>query len=172
MNATDNIEAIWRTYQTTKDCLKIASRSISRNDPKMLKKTGFIEDTRDGADEKISASQQDIDDYVIISLWAYFERHMFLQLKQDMMNPNSKFLNDKIDEHLERLKISDVLDVFKVKIDSNLIGEAKQIYEYRNWVAHRNPKKYPSANTTPDRSYEVLLEIIKKLELCLSSTSQ
>jgi hypothetical protein len=50
--------------------------------------------------------------------------------------------------------------------DKNLIGQAKQILEYRDWIAHgRNPDKYPSANITPKFAYNTLSEIVKQLLL-------
>ena len=166
MNASDGIDAIWRTYQTTLDCFKIASRSISRNDIRLLKKTGFIEDTEDDASNKITSCQNDANDFVIVSLWASFERNLFLYLTTDIVNLQSKLFTEKVADHIERLKLSDVLDSFKkVGIDSNLIGQAKQIYDYRNWIAHRNAKKTPSANVTPDMAYATLVEVTRQLDV-------
>jgi predicted transcriptional regulator len=44
-----------------------------------------------------------------------------------------------------------------------LIGSAKQILEYRNWVAHRNPKKRSPVRIVPNMAYDTLNEIIETL---------
>ncbi len=173
MSASDDIEAIWRIYQTTLDCFKVASRSISRNDLRLLNKTEFIEYTEDEASKKIKICQNDADDFVIVSLWASFERSLFLYLTTDIVNLQSKLFTERVADHIERLKLSDVLDSFKkVGIDSNLIGQAKQIYDYRNWIAHRNAKKTPSANVTPDMAYATLKEITRQLDGIISLSDE
>jgi len=171
MSAIDDFKAIWRNYQTIRDCIKIASRSISQNDLSLLKKTDFFENTADEADEKIQVSQKDADDYVIMTLWACFERNLFSRFTNDIVNPDSKLKNKKIGDHIERLQMVEVIDAFKkskgeasIGIDSKLIGIAKQIYHYRNWIAHRNPKKPSPANVTPNMAYKTLLEILQELD--------
>lgn len=47
--------------------------------------------------------------------------------------------------------------------------QTKQVYEYRNWVAHgKNPEKRPSINVQPDAAYNTLDTIINRLSLHVS----
>jgi len=52
--------------------------------------------------------------------------------------------------------------LFKNKAD--LIGHAKQVLAYRDWVAHgKNPKKPPSATPNPTDAYNTLNDIVEIL---------
>ncbi len=70
-----------------------------------------------------------------------------------------------ISKNIEYWKIDEILDVLKVIIDPDLIGQAKQIKKYRDWVAHRNIKKKSPPNVVPERAYSVLAEIGYPLKL-------
>jgi hypothetical protein len=56
-----------------------------------------------------------------------------------------------------------MLDLLKsILPSSNLIGQARQILEYRDWIAHgKNPETAPSANITPTFAYEILSEVVR-----------
>jgi hypothetical protein len=102
---------------------------------------------RDGA-EWIETSRQASDDLTIVSLWATFERHLvqYLQTKSQKLREIEPSelgvrLQDRLNEDLERWRPDDILDLFKGQVDSNLIGQAKQIKDYRDWIAHKNPRR-------------------------------
>lgn len=42
MSSTNILDDIWTIYQTTKDCLKIASRSVNKGEYHLLNKTDFV----------------------------------------------------------------------------------------------------------------------------------
>ena len=75
------------------------------------------------------------------------------------MNP----MYERVDERTVRLKSDDILNMFKSLIDSDLIGQAKQVKQYRDWVAHRNISKGAPANVPPKKAYEILSEILRAL---------
>ncbi len=166
MSANKDIQRAWLSYSITLDCLKIARKSIKKDQHNvLLDKTIFLDLPKDRALQDIDDSQQHAEDYLILTVWAYFERNLFLKLNQDLINPRSKLINDKIQDHMERLEMKNgLLDALKSVISSELIGNAKQIYDYRNWIAHRNPKKTPPAMVTPDFAYQVLSEITNQLD--------
>jgi len=70
----------------------------------------------------------------------------------------------KIEHEMEYWKSDDILNMFKSLIDSDLIGQAKQVKQYRDWVAHRNISKGAPANVPPKKAYEILSEILRGLE--------
>ncbi len=69
-------------------------------------------------------------------------------------------LQEHLDEQIERWQIDDILDLFKSIIDSSRIGQAKQVKEFRNWVAHKNPRKGTPTKMDPQTTYELLSGII------------
>jgi hypothetical protein len=60
--------------------------------------------------------------------------------------------------------LDDLLDLFKSLVEVDKIGVAKQIKDYRDWIAHRNPKRLPPAQTEPRTAYSVLAAIIDAIE--------
>lgn len=171
MKATDVLDNIWHTYQVTNDCLKIASRSVDISDLNLLKKTRFMTSTIDEAKQDIQESRANADDYVILSLWVAFERKLFEYLlweSKRILNDNPNVLtqkvHQKIEAELEYWRIDDALDIFKAIIDSQIIGQVKQVKRYRDWIAHKNPKKAMPQIVTPKMAYSVLLEITRLLE--------
>jgi len=62
-----------------------------------------------------------------------------------------------------------MLDLLKKTLftsHSHLIGQAKQILVYRDWVAHgKNPNKHPSSNVRAKFAYNTLNNIVETLLL-------
>jgi hypothetical protein len=165
-----DFDSMWQTYQVTCDCLKVAQRSVSK-DRRLLSKTQLITMSEEQSGEWISKSRSDSDDYIILSLWAVFERIMIGYLQEQgkkiLDDPPSNFnkkVYDKIEFEIERWRITDILDIFKGPIDSHLIGRVKQIKEYRDWIAHRNMKKGTPSNVPPQTAYKILSEMLVELK--------
>lgn len=171
MNRTESLDAIWQSYQTNLDCHRVAIRGISKGNLVALEKTGFLNTPIDEAKQKIQISRAAADDHVILSLWAVFERSLLSRLQSEnkriLAEPQTKITHgvyQKIDDELEYWRIEDVLDIFKIAIDPTLIGGAKQIKKYRDWVAHKNPRKSRPQNVPPENAYKLLREISSQLD--------
>ncbi|MBF0257934.1 MAG: hypothetical protein HQK62_03680, partial [Desulfamplus sp.] len=62
---------------------------------------------------------------------------------------------------IERWTINDMVEAFSDIVDGELRGRVKQIYEYRNWIAHgKNPNRLPSARTDPKTVHISLVDFI------------
>lgn len=177
MRSNNVLEPIWSSYQTTLDCLKVARRSIKKGDSRLIEKTVFASDSIDDATAMIEKSSDNANDFVIVSLWAVFERKLLDYLKNAgrgtvqnaaLLKFSQKF-HEKIESEIEYWKINDILDIFKSVVDADLIGYAKSVKKYRDWVAHKNPKKTPS-NVTPLVAYKVLTDIIDRIDKLDNST--
>ena len=172
MSAIDTLEEIWNTYKVTKDCFKITERSIDKDVNFLLKRTNFLVSSSEKAKEDIRLSADNADDYVILSLWTVFERRLFEEVKKESekisKNTPSGFsrkVQKEFESKLEYWRLDDILNLFKDSIiDSDLIGIAKQIKKYRDWVTHKNPTKEQPSNITPVMAYDTLSNIIKNLE--------
>lgn len=171
MSSNNILQNIWHSYQATIDCFKIAGRSINREEYHLLNRTNFIGTPPGNADELIRKSRSDADDHVILSLWVVFERKLFEYLerisKKISQNNESEFYKKvqiKIEDEIEYWKLDAILDLFKAVVSPELIGNAKQVKKYRDWVAHRNPNKGAPANVPPRTAYEILSSIIECIE--------
>jgi hypothetical protein len=127
--------------------------------------------TIDDAKKDIKESRDNADNYVILSLWVAFERNLFEYLSWEskrILNNNPSILtqkvHEKIENELEYWRIDDMLNIFKAIIDPQVVGQAKQVKQYRDWIAHKNPKKSMPQIVTPKMAYSVLSEITRLLE--------
>jgi hypothetical protein len=171
MSAIDKLEEIWNTYQVTKDCLKVTERSINKKPHhlKILRSTDFISDTSHEANQKIKLSRDNADDYVILALWTVFERKLFEEVQIESRknfddNEFAKRLQEECENKVEYWKFDEILDIYKSLIDTQLIGTAKNIKKYRDWVVHKNPNKQQPDNITPTLAYNTLYEMLERLE--------
>lgn len=171
MSATDKLEEIWNTYQVTKDCLKVTERSINKksNHLKILRSTDFITDTPQESNQKIKLGRDNADDYVILALWTVFERKLFEEVQLESRknledNEFSKKVQAECEKKVEYWKFDEILDIYKSFMDTQLIGTAKNIKKYRDWIVHKNPNKQAADNITPSLAYNTLYEILEILE--------
>jgi len=129
--------------------------------------------------ERINNSMKEIEDLFVLNLWATFERWLrdYLQdkgntLKTTMPSGLGSQLYDHFTKEVEYWKPDDMLDIVKDGIFANsptnqqLVGHAKQILEYRNWIAHgRNSRRAPTINNiVPSAAYQTLNTIITLLQ--------
>ncbi len=171
MSSAKLLDPVRQTYNISRDCLKIARRSVSSGDLRRIDKTGFIGLSVPQAEKEIESSMGEIEDFAIIGFWARFERYL-VEYSQNIAKEISakdpmafsRLLHSKIDKDIEYWKTDDLLDVFKGIVDPTLLGQAKQIKEYRDWIAHRNPKKLPSAKTDAKTTYAVLSKILSQID--------
>jgi len=171
MPSSELLYPVWQTYIVAKDCLKIARRVVLREDLRLMSRTGFVGQPGQQAVQEIEESINAIEDFAIIGFWAHFERRLIeysQNIAQTLANQHpvafSNLLHDQIDKDIEYWKTDNLLDVFKSIVDSTLIGQAKQIKEYRDWISHRNPKKLPSAQTDAATTYQVLSQILDQID--------
>lgn len=171
MTSLNILDPIWDAYLTTLDCLKVASRSVEKGDLYLISKTNFVSSAVDSAKLKIKESRISADDLVIVSLWAIFERKLVeylhaegKKLIQRIPSNFNKQVHKKIENEMEYWRTDDILDLFKSVVSSDLIGNAKQVKKYRDWVAHKNPKKGSPTNVMPTMAYKILSEILLELE--------
>lgn len=116
--------------------------------------------------------QDEHSDLFVLALWAIFERFLrdFLlekgQALQQHVTPNilAQGLYQHYQKEVEYWKPDEMLDFMKnLMIQQNnnidLIGNAKQIYTYRNWVAHGKKVGKKPSHVKPQTAYETLTQI-------------
>ncbi len=171
MKSANILDPVWESYLITIDCLKVAYRGIEKNELHLMNRTRFVGSAVDEAKMMIKGSRENIDDSVIVSLWAIFERKIieYLQIEgrkilQKAPTAFNAEVHGKIENEMEYWKSDDILDLFKPIVNPDLIGNAKQIKKYRDWIAHKNPKKGPPSNVPPQTAYRILSDIIIVIE--------
>ncbi|MGO9264660.1 MAG: hypothetical protein ACLQBA_07185 [Candidatus Binataceae bacterium] len=106
-----------------------------------------------------------------MALWAWFERHLieYAKLRAGVVETTNPLafaqeLKSKVTKEIEHWRIDELLDVFKSIVEGKQIGIAKQVKDYRDWIAHRNPNRLPPAQTDPTAAYSLLATIIDAIE--------
>ncbi|MGB9618608.1 MAG: hypothetical protein ACP5LD_14290 [Desulfomonilaceae bacterium] len=171
MSNGNPLDPVWKTYQTTKDCFKVTDRVRRSNEIQFLQKTDFIAMEEDQAIEIMRDCHKKLGDFAILSLWAVFERFLidYIQQKGDCLRtvePNflAAPILDKFEFSVERLWLDDILEWLKNNVvDGQLIGEAKKIKKFRNYIAHSNPRQRPADNIDPKAAYQTLSKIMRAL---------
>jgi hypothetical protein len=171
MSSNNPLEPAWTAYLVTRDCLRIARRALSRRERALFSKTALLSPQKAGAESLIEESRIKSDEFVIVALWAEFERFLiaYLQDKSKAVarqRPKklSFALQGHLEEQIERWQIDDILNLFKTVIDPTRIGQAKQVKQFRDWVAHKNPRKGEPAKIDPQTAYVLLSGIIAEIQ--------
>jgi len=160
-------------YQVSTDCFKVAKRAVKQQQNQLFADSNWL--TQQNAHQNIDKTAAEVSDLFVFSLWATFERFVisYLQTKavglQQTVAPVSLAnpLSEYVQKEMEYWSPKDILDLLKniQSIDKNAIGKAKQILEYRNWIAHgKDMKKSSSVKAmTPVYTYQTLNEIVNIL---------
>ena len=161
----DTLNQVFSTYEILKDSMIVTRRSISKSAYALHNKTIFFGEQKDKIINKISSVETELDDIMILSLFASFERELRISI-QNIIDLNVKKHNPIINkfieltsESIERWIMKDIVDAFDGIVEENIRGRVKQIYDYRNWVAHgKNPDKLPSIRIDPKTVFMVLCD--------------
>ena len=177
-SAVDRIEELRRAWRLQHDALKIVRREVLRNlegietSGMRLSNTQFEEAKIETIEDDIRACQRAAADYTVLSMWAVFERHLFNRIEIECQkmreHPIEAFnqgVTDKVIKDVEYWKIDDALEILKQITGSDVVGFAKQIKHYRDWVVHRNPRKPTPAKIDPDTTKDILIILAKELDI-------
>jgi hypothetical protein len=145
---SDALEQMFSTYKYLKDSIKVTSRSINKSIDQLHGNTIFSTERTDRITEKIKSIVSELDDIMTLSLFASFERELRTSIaKLKSLRQNS----------IGRWTINGIIDAFGDKIEADIRDATKEIYKYRNWVAHgRNKAELPLMRTDPKITFIVL----------------
>jgi|GEM_PF-3923382 len=87
---------------------------------------------------------EQLNEATVVLLYAAFERSLLLHLQDAMFDilaekEQQPWLGElalMLPEKAERWQIREILELFRKQVTSNLIGQMKALYDYRNWLAH------------------------------------
>jgi hypothetical protein len=169
------LDPIWQAYQISMGSFKITHRAIKQQQVNLINNLPWPIDS--STPQEITQAQKEIEALFVFSLWATFERFVITYLQNkgaalqqhvvpsDLASPFYEHLKKEI----EFWKTDDMLDLLKQisSIDKNLMGQAKAILRYRNWIAHgKDTHKAAFVNVmTPVYAHRVLDEIVNILLL-------
>lgn len=167
---SDSLKQVFSTYNYLKDSVKVTKLSIDKSINQLHRNTIFYDkQTKDPNEiiEKIKLVALELDDIMILSLFASFER----ELRTSIQNILSRAINENdqiivklkllTSYSIERWAMNDIIDAFDGIVENDVRNKTKQIYKYRNWVAHgKNKDNPPSTRIDSKTAFLVLYEFI------------
>jgi len=166
---TDTLDQVFSTYKILKDSMKVTRRSIIKSTYALHNKTFFLGKQKEEVNKRISDVEEELDDIMILSLFASFERELRVSIQSIIdlnINKNNPIIIKFIDltsESIERWTMNDIVNAFDGIVTKDIRSKVKQIYEYRNCVAHgKNPNRVASIKTDPKTVYMSLFSFIKQ----------
>lgn len=167
-----SLDSVWKSYELARDSMNVARKVVAKaiaSEPgfdEVLFRTNFAGETPDVLDP----AQDEVNELFILALWVVFERELRDHLRAEGTRPlgdcGTPFhlgLSSHLQKEIDYWKNDDVLDLFKTIADPDIIGQAKQIKEYRDWVAHKSRPRRSQTNITPKFAYDTLSEIIRAI---------
>jgi hypothetical protein len=175
--AVEAIDQVSRIWNLTQDALSIVMREVRKQSKNtettshILARTGFEERALSQAEADITDCKQTAEDFAILSMWAVFERRLVTRLEDECYKMHgsqptefNQRVFEKISSTIEYWRVDEALDLIKPLVGGDLAGQAKSIKKYRDWVAHRNPRKPTPARVDPQTAREILKIIAAALD--------
>ena len=177
MNLSNPLPPIRLAYKTAYDSFRVAKRAIKTQNPqikqRLLQRTDFEIHSLTDAEHLIVQNIQEAKGLYVLTLWAAFERFLrdYLQYKgtiiQQMVPPDlANAMYSHVYQEIEFWRPEDVLDFLRdslLKTEPQLVGHAKAIYNYRNWIAHGKNAKKNVSPVSPQKTYTTLNTIVNIL---------
>lgn len=158
-------------YEVSRASLSELYRAVHKNPARISLMLGSVAPTKWVALQYIQMAQREIGDLAILALFAAFEQSIldhFENLVTAMLKRTKDPLKRRILKGQEQLRkprkapIRDILEYYKAIVDPDLVGQVKQILDYRNWVAHGKRGPMP-INVTPEIAFERLNKFLEAL---------
>ena len=168
------VNDVFSVYEIIKDSIKVTRRTINNELYRLHNRTLFLGEQREKMLTKMDDVEKELDDIMILSLFASFERELRISI-QALIDNNTNKVNKTFEnivsltkDSIERWTVIDMIESLKDVVDDDLRSVVKQIYEYRNWVAHgKNKDKLPSIRTDPKTVQVKLCDFINKAKEAL-----
>ncbi|TXL67458.1 hypothetical protein FHP05_00065 [Cerasibacillus terrae] len=155
-------------YEINLDSQKVLKKIIKKNPEIIPLQSVLVAKELKETTKLLETSIVELNDLTVVSLVSIFEQTLIGHLKNliysqfEPKNELNKRISDYTIEHAERGRFTEIIELFKPQVDSELIGMVKQVYTYRNWVAHGKLGDAP-AKIDPISAYERLSDFLNKV---------
>jgi hypothetical protein len=170
MSFDNPLEPVFKAFAVSNDCFQVAAHAIQIEHEALMRRTRFTGATREEANVALADAAKQAADLAILALFATFERFVIehLQTANRLLASGyprqySSKLAEKFESEVEYWRFGEILNLFKGEVDPDLIGQVKQIKQYRDWIAHRNPGKPTPMQATPETAFDVLTRTIEQI---------
>jgi hypothetical protein len=170
MNFNNPLDPIYQAFSVANNCIDVVANMITNRHKEVIDSIASWPSRADDLNIVVENAKRQTAELAILALFATFERYVidYLQTANRLLSVGhpkqySTRLAEKFANEVEYWRFSEVLDLFKGEIDSSLIGQVKQVKQYRDWIAHRNPRARLSAAFEPEAAFDILAEMIEQI---------
>jgi hypothetical protein len=170
MMCENPLDPVWKQYEVTKDCMRVAQKTLEASNESFLRGTGFAGTSYRESTDWIARSQDELDDLTVLSLCAIFERRIITivqrkgrKILEEQPLDLCRQVHSKFVDAVERWRIDDFIGLLERYVGKDLSKNTRAIVDYRNWVAHRNPTKRPEKKTEPKTAYDILTQFLDRI---------
>jgi hypothetical protein len=166
----NSINAVLKTYTVIDDSLKMIKRLAPQPiAPAITQETFVIGKSAAEIKDTIEYERLEFNDVMVVSLFAAFERELrsafenVANTEWSARTPTTLRIRGLATDAIERWAVLDMVTALSDVVDGNLRGEVKEIYTYRNWVAHgKNSRRTPARQAVPMQVYLTLSRFIQQ----------
>lgn len=166
----NKLEEIMKWYKLTIESQRITSKILNSSPEIVPLDSSLAEYTLSDAKEILLKAENELNDLTVLSLVSVFEQSILDYLKnlgKETVEKEEEILSKSVLKYAlknsDRWHFKDVLDIFKSVLDAELVGSVKQVYEYRNWVAHGRRETISVTRVDPETAYDRLNEFLGRL---------
>lgn len=166
----NKLQEIMQWYKLTIESQRITLKILNSSPELVPLDSSLAEYKLSEAKEILLKAENELNDLTVLSLVAVFEQLVIDYLKDlgmETIKKEEEILSKSVLKYAlknsDRWHFKDILDIFKSIISNELVGNVKQVYDYRNWVAHGKKETTSVTKIDPDVAYDRLSEFIGRL---------
>lgn len=166
----NKLQEIMQWYKLTIESQRITLKILNSSPELVPLDSSLAEYKLSEAKEILLKAENELNDLTVLSLVAVFEQLVIDYLKdlgRKTIKKEEEILSKSVLKYAlknsDRWHFKDILDIFKSIVSNELVGSVKQVYDYRNWVAHGKKETTSVTKIDPDLAYDRLSEFLGRL---------
>lgn len=156
-------------YRTVKANQLLVSKVLKDHTKVVPETSPFFGLSESEATRMLEESAAEVEDLTVVALVSFFEQLVIDSLREltertetDQTSPMMGALAGFAFRDVERWRFDDILKLFEAPLQDGLLDQVRNIYRYRNWVAHGKRKQKPVV-TDPVTAYEALSQFLSSV---------
>lgn len=156
-------------YRTVKANQLLVSKVLKDHIEVVPETSPFFGLSESEATRMLEESAAEVEDLTVVALVSFFEqlvidslRELVERIETEQTSPTMGALAGYAFRDVERWRFDDILKLFEAALQHGLLDQVRNIYRYRNWVAHGKRKQKPVI-TDPVTAYEALSRFLSSV---------
>lgn len=169
---TTGLDTVMEWYEVSLDTQRTMKYLINKNPEAVPLKSLLVSKELKETNKLLDTAIDELNDLTIVSLVSIFEQTLIRYLKEMIQNKMDFEIEDEVIYELREYTINqaeygrftDIIDLFTRSNSKDLAGMVKQIYIYRNWVAHGKKQVNSPSKIDPVSAYTRLSDFLKGIQ--------